>query len=802
MTAEEHTLTPEELEEQQVYQEFRKLLDAYLASNHRKKVDIITRAFNFAKQAHKGVRRRSGEPYIMHPIAVARIACEEIGLGSTSICAALLHDVVEDTEYTFEDIQNLFGTKIASIVEGLTKIAGGIFGERASLQAETFKKLLLTMSEDIRVILIKISDRLHNMRTLSSMQPSKQYKIAGETLYIYAPIASRLGLNRIKNELEDLSFKYEHPDDYQLIQDKLASTQAERDFVFREFTTPIRTALDGLGLTYTIEARIKTPYSIWKKMQDKHVTFEEIFDILATRIIFEPKQGEDEVNTCFNIYVALTKIYTLHPDRTRDWVNHPKANGYQALHVTLMSHRGEWIEVQIRSHRMQDIAEQGVAAHWRYESQKAAISSPAKPQGDSAQTDSHTQTPTTNGVHLQDDKRGTADDKMDSWIHTIKEILDDPQPDSLDLLDTIKLNLFASEIIVFTPKGEIKTMPTGATALDFAFSIHSFLGTNCIGAKVNHRLVPPTEPLNSGDQVEILTSRTLQVKREWLDYVTTAKARSKIQACLRKIDREKQAQGERQLRDFLTNHNIEYNPTILDKLRIFHQRSTAGHFLLDVATGTIALGDDDIHMLRGRGKGEGSSSFSWRSLIPFVKKESSTGTSAAKSENTNSQTFELPNSKTPALSAIDRKKIFVIDEQTINQCHIAPCCHPIPGDDALGYIDEANQTFTLHKLDCEEANKLKSQFGNNIVAVRWHMQRGHLFETTIHAEGADEVGTLFQIAEAIFKHRGLNVKGLNIQSDKGYFHADITVLVHDGKEVNALCEELLKIEAILKAVRV
>ena len=802
MTAEEHTLTPEELEEQQVYQEFRKLLDAYLASNHRKKVDIITRAFNFAKQAHKGVRRRSGEPYIMHPIAVARIACEEIGLGSTSICAALLHDVVEDTEYTFEDIQNLFGTKIASIVEGLTKIAGGIFGERASLQAETFKKLLLTMSEDIRVILIKISDRLHNMRTLSSMQPSKQYKIAGETLYIYAPIASRLGLNRIKNELEDLSFKYEHPDDYQLIQDKLASTQAERDFVFREFTTPIRTALDGLGLTYTIEARIKTPYSIWKKMQDKHVTFEEIFDILATRIIFEPKQGEDEVNTCFNIYVALTKIYTLHPDRTRDWVNHPKANGYQALHVTLMSHRGEWIEVQIRSHRMQDIAEQGVAAHWRYESQKAAISSPAKPQGDSAQTDSQTQTPTTNGVQLQDDKRGTADDKMDSWIHTIKEILDDPQPDSLDLLDTIKLNLFASEIIVFTPKGEIKTMPTGATALDFAFSIHSFLGTNCIGAKVNHRLVPPTEPLNSGDQVEILTSRTLQVKREWLDYVTTAKARSKIQACLRKIDREKQAQGERQLRDFLTNHNIEYNPTILDKLRIFHQRSTAGHFLLDVATGTIALGDDDIHMLRGHGKGEGSSSFSWRSLIPFVKKESSTGTSAAKSENTNSQTFELPNSKTLALSAIDRKKIFVIDEQTINQCHIAPCCHPIPGDDALGYIDEANQTFTLHKLDCEEANKLKSQFGNNIVAVRWHMQRGHLFETTIHAEGADEVGTLFQIAEAIFKHRGLNVKGLNIQSDKGYFHADITVLVHDGKEVNALCEELLKIEAILKAVRV
>ncbi|MDO4950431.1 MAG: HD domain-containing protein [Bacteroidales bacterium] len=804
----DNALTPEELEEQQVYQEFRKLLDAYLASNHRKKVDIITRAFNFAKQAHKGVRRRSGEPYIMHPIAVARIACEEIGLGSTSICAALLHDVVEDTEYTFEDIQNLFGTKIASIVEGLTKIAGGIFGERASLQAETFKKLLLTMSEDIRVILIKISDRLHNMRTLSSMLPSKQYKIAGETLYIYAPIASRLGLNRIKNELEDLSFKYEHPDDYQLIKDKLASTQAERDFVFKEFTTPIRTALDGLKLNYSIEARIKTPYSIWKKMQDKHVTFEEIFDILATRIIFEPKEGEDEVNTCFNIYVALTKIYTLHPDRTRDWVNHPKANGYQALHVTLMSHRGEWIEVQIRSHRMQDIAEQGVAAHWRYESEKAVSPSTAQPQDNPVSTETPAEIQPANGNPTEEDKRGAADDKMDSWIHTIKEILDDPQPDSLDLLDTIKLNLFASEIIVFTPKGEIKTMPTGATALDFAFSIHSFLGTNCIGAKVNHRLVPPTEPLNSGDQVEILTSRTLQVKREWLDYVTTAKARSKIQACLRKMDREKQAEGERLLRDFLTGNDIEYNPTILDKLRIFHQRTTASRFLLDVATGTIALGDDDINMLRGHDNGEGSS-FSWRSLIPFVKKESNAATSAAKSEGSkntgrepNRDSQSSPDNSSSFLSTIDRKKIFIIDEQTIDHCQIAPCCKPIPGDDALGYIDEATQTFTLHKLDCEEANKLKSQFGNNLVAVRWQMQRGHLFETTIHVEGADEMGTLFQIAEAIFKHRGLNVKGLNIQSDKGYFHADITVLVHDGREVNALCEELLKIEAILQAVRV
>ncbi|MCH5179358.1 MAG: bifunctional (p)ppGpp synthetase/guanosine-3',5'-bis(diphosphate) 3'-pyrophosphohydrolase [Prevotellaceae bacterium] len=759
----EKTLTGEELEEQQVYQSFRKLLDAYLASNHRKKVDIITRAFNFAKQAHKGARRRSGEPYIMHPIAVARIACEEIGLGSTSICAALLHDVVEDTEYTFEDIQNLFGIKIATIVEGLTKISGGIFGERASLQAETFKKLLLTMSEDIRVILIKISDRLHNMRTLSSMRPNKQYKIAGETLYIYAPIAGRLGLNTIKTELEDLSFKYEHPDDYELIQNKLAATQAERDVVFREFIKPITTALDRLGLVYTVDARIKTPYSIWKKMQDKHVTFEEIFDILATRIIFEPKEGEDEVNTCFNIYVALTKIYKLHPDRTRDWVNHPKANGYQALHVTLMSNRGEWIEVQIRSRRMQDIAEQGVAAHWKYK----------------AQTEEH----------------NVSDEKMDGWIHTIKEILDDPQPDSLDLLDTIKLNLYASEIIVFTPKGEIKTMPAGATALDFAFSIHSFLGTNCIGAKVNHRLVPATEPLNSGDQVEILTARTQQVKREWLDYVTTAKARSKIQACLRKFDREKQVEGERLLRNFLTQKGIEYNTTILDKLRVFHQRATAGKFLLDVAMGIIALGDDDISYLKGQGKG---GKISWRSLIPFVK----SGDNHAPQALLDRKDAHSVVNDDAFISKIDRKKIFCIDELTIEHCNVATCCHPIPGDDALGYIDEAEHIFTLHKRECEVATKLKSQFGNNIVAVKWAMQRGHLFETTIHVEGADKKGTLFHIAESIFKRSGLNIKGMNIHADKGFFHADLTVLVHDVREVSTLCTDLLKIEAILKAIRV
>ena len=356
----------EELDEKLIGDAYQRLLDTYSASRHRQKVDIITKAFNFAKQAHKGVRRLSGEPYILHPIAVAQIACEEVGLGSTSICAALLHDVVEDTDYTTEDIENIFGTKIAQIVDGLTKISGGIFGEQASAQAENFKKLLLTMSDDIRVILIKICDRLHNMRTLASQPASKQYKIAGETLYIYAPLANRLGLNKIKTELEDLSFKYEHPDEYAAIERKLQSTQTSRHELFDLFTSPIEQALDKMGVKYVIKERVKSPFSIWNKMQNKHVSFEEIYDILAVRIIFTPKHREDEINECFNIYVAISQIYKAHPDRLRDWLNHPKANGYQALHVTLMSKQGRWIEVQIRSDKMDEIAEQGFAAHWKY----------------------------------------------------------------------------------------------------------------------------------------------------------------------------------------------------------------------------------------------------------------------------------------------------------------------------------------------------------------------------------------------------------------------------------------------------
>ena len=484
----------QDADEKLVNDAFQRLLDTYSASRHRQKVDIITKAFNFAKQAHKGVRRLSGEPYIMHPIAVAQIACEEVGLGSTSICAALLHDVVEDTDYTVDDLSNIFGPKIAQIVDGLTKISGGIFGEQASAQAENFKKLLLTMSEDIRVILIKICDRLHNMRTLESQPANKQYKIAGETLYIYAPLANRLGLNKVKSELENLSFQYEHPEEYASIKEKLKNTEVKRHELFDQFTEPIEAALNEMGIKYQIKERVKTPYSIWTKMQNKHVTFEEIYDILAVRIIFTPDKREEEINECFNIYVAISKIYKSHPDRLRDWLSHPKANGYQALHVTLMSKQGRWIEVQIRSDRMNEVAEQGFAAHWKYK------------DGEQAE--------------FSEDEN-----ELNDWLRTIKEILDDPQPDAMDFLDAIKLNLFASEIFVFTPKGEIKTMPAGCTALDFAFSIHTFLGSHCIGAKVNHKLVPLSHKLDSGDQVEILTSKSQHVQPAWINFVSTSKAK-------------------------------------------------------------------------------------------------------------------------------------------------------------------------------------------------------------------------------------------------------------------------------------
>ena len=742
-------ITPKEIaDEEMINQAFQELLNDYLHTKHRKRVEIITKAFNFANQAHKGIKRRSGEPYIMHPIAVAQIVCNEIGLGSTSICAALLHDVVEDTDYTVEDIENIFGPKIAQIVDGLTKISGGIFGDRASAQAENFKKLLLTMSNDIRVILIKIADRLHNMRTLGSMLPNKQYKIAGETLYIYAPLANRLGLYKIKTELENLSFKYEHPEEYAEIEEKLNATAAERDKVFNDFTAPIRTQLDKMGLKYRILARVKSIYSIWNKMQTKHVPFEEIYDLLAVRIIFEPRNVEEELNDCFDIYVSISKIYKPHPDRLRDWVSHPKANGYQALHVTLMGNNGQWIEVQIRSERMNDVAEQGFAAHWKYK-----------------------------------EGGGSEDEgELEKWLKTIKEILDDPQPDAIDFLDTIKLNLFASEIFVFTPKGELKTMPQNSTALDFAFSLHTDIGSHCIGAKVNHKLVPLSHKLQSGDQVEILTSKSQRVQPQWEVFATTARARAKIAAILRKERKANQKIGEELLSEFLKKEEIRPEEAVIEKLRKFHNFKNEEELLAAIGSKAITLGEADKNELREK------QTSNWKKYLTF-----SFG-------NSNK---EKPEEKEPQeQEKINPKEILKLTEESLQKKYImAECCHPIPGDDVLGYVDE-NDRIIIHKRQCPVAAKLKSSYGNRILATEWDTHKELSFLVYIYLRGIDSMGLLNEVTQVISRQLNVNIRKLAIETNDGIFEGKIQLWVHDVEDVKTICNNLKKIQNIKQVNRV
>jgi len=740
----------EEADNKMIDEAFQKLLDTYTSSRHRQKVDIINKAFNFARQAHKGVRRLSGEPYIMHPIAVAQIACEEIGLGSTSISAALLHDVVEDTDYTVEDIENIFGQKIAQIVDGLTKISGGIFGEQASAQAENFKKLLLTMSDDIRVILIKIADRLHNMRTLESQPANKQYKIAGETLYIYAPLANRLGLNRIKSELENLSFRFEHPEEFRKIQAKIANTQEKRDILFNEFTKPIKEELDKMGMKYELKMRVKTPYSIWNKMQNKHVSFEDIYDILAVRIIFTPSSLENEIQECFNIYVALNKIYVSHPDRLRDWVNHPKANGYQALHCTYMSKKGQWIEVQIRSERMNEQAEQGFAAHWKYKDKDS--------DGDN---------------NISEDEG-----ELNEWLRTIKEILDDPQPDAMDFLDAIKLNLFASEIFVFTPKGEIKTMPTGCTALDFAFSIHTFLGTHCIGAKVNHKLVPMSHKLSSGDQVEILTSKSQHVKPEWINFVSSAKAKAKIQAILRKDCRESLTSGENILREFLKKHDIEYSGDVVDTLCQNYEKTKAEDLFVAIGEKKIILGDKDLDRIKG--KNSQKSGKGWKKYVPFIGR------------NKKSNAADIKPEPITVGKDFNKKAPVYISEETFNNYQYPSCCHPIPGDDILGYIDNKNH-IEIHKRSCPVANKLKASYGNRILDAKWKMHKELFFDSTIEIKGIDRIGLLKEVTLVISDQMNVNIHRVTITCDEGIFDGKIELRVHDRDDVNKIVKNLKKI---------
>lgn len=740
-------------DEQMIQNGFNQLLNDYLNSNHRRKVDRIRKAFNFANQAHAGVKRRSGEPYIMHPIAVARIVCREMGLGSTSICSALLHDVVEDTEFTVEDIRDMFGDKIAQIVDGLTKISGGIFGEQASAQAENFRKLLLTMSDDIRVILIKIADRLHNMRTLGSMLPAKQFKIAGETLYLYAPLAHRLGLFSMKTELEDLSFKYEHPQEYGFINAKLKASEENRNKLFEHFAAPVDEKLKVMGLHYEMRARVKSVYSIWNKMETKGVTFEDIYDIYAVRIIFDPLPGVDEKNQCWDIYSAITDVYRIRPDRIRDWVSRPKANGYQALHLTVMGPDGQWVEIQIRSRRMDDIAEKGFAAHWKYK--EASVEE---------------------------------DTELDKWIQTITEILESPDPNALDFLDTIKLNLFTSEIFVFTPKGDIKTLPQGATALDFAYALHSDIGNKCIGAKVNHRLVPLSHPLSSGDQVEILTSRSQEPQQEWLGFVTTAKARAKIDAVLKRVRKEMVKAGEAKVVAAFKRADVEANTSSLDKICIYFGFNKRDEFYFSVEKGDVILPENLKKLLKEKTDNV---------LFKYVKQ--ALGVASGKDKIVVEPAEGVSKKEKPKY---DKKKPYLLKEESFERNYvIAECCKPIPGDDSLGFIND-DGNVVVHKRSCPIAMRLKSSFGERILNTVWSSHMNASFEATLEVKGIDSIGVLNTITKTISEEFNVNIMRLLIEAKDGVFEGKIKMKVHDVEDIQQLCVTLSKIQNIKSVGRV
>lgn len=735
-------LTTEE-EEQLINAEFADLLRGYLASPHRKKVEIIERAFNFARMAHKGIRRRSGEPYILHPIAVAKIASQEIGLGSTSICAALLHDVVEDTDYTVEDIRQQFGRKIAELVNGLTKISGGIFGDKASAQAENFRKLLLTMSEDIRVVLIKMADRLHNMRTLSSMPPGKQYKIAGETLYIYAPLAHRLGLFSIKTELEDLSFKYEHPAVYDRIAEQIKASEAKRLAVYSDFSAPIKERLEGMGLDYEAKARVKSVYSIWRKMETKKIPFEEVYDLYAMRIIFNCDDPASEKRICWEIYSAITDIYRLHPERTRDWISTPKANGYQALHLTVMGPDGNWVEVQIRSRRMDEIAEKGFAAHWKYKI-----------------------------------GNGEEESELTVWLRTIKDILEDPNPNAVDFLDTLKLNLFSAEIVVFTPKGELVTLPQHSTVLDLAYALHSELGNHCIAGKVNHKLVPISHQLQSGDQVEVLTSRTQKPNPEWIDFLATAKARTRLRSALRREQAPIIEKGKEILARFLDDGEVKETNEVITKIMRYFHIPTREQLFYKLGSEEVTL---DGYILKDSPK----------TSPGLLKKLFRIGTG---------RTSSAPATEESAPAKINPKEVFELELDGDSQNFVfSPCCHPIPGDDVMGFINDEGKV-EIHDLTCPRAQVLKATFGPRIVATRWKKVDRPL-PAVIAIDGVDRHGILQELTQLISNQLNIDIRSLHIDTDKEVFTCRLGVLVRDAATIKNLCSEIKKIKGVQRAVR-
>ena len=698
--------------------------------------NFIKRAFFLAKEAHEGVRRRSGEPYLLHPIAVAKIVIDEIGLGVKSVVAALLHDVVEDTEYTVEDMERIFGPKIASMVDGLTKMSG-VFNADTSEQAEYFRKVLLTLSDDVRVILIKIADRLHNMRTLGSMPLNKQIKITGETIYLFAPLAYRLGLYSIKSELEDLCMKYRFPQQYAEITQKLHESEASRREFIDKFNAPIIAALNRDNFNYEISGRVKSVYSIWSKMQRKQIPFEEIYDLFAIRIVFKPLPFPSEKTQCWQIYSTITDIYTPKPDRLRDWISMPKANGYEALHSTVMGPDGVWVEVQIRTQRMEDIAERGFAAHWKYK--HATIS--------------------------QDE------DEFDKWLKQIRAALNSPTENAVDFLDNFKLSLYTSEIVVFTPKGEARKMPFGATALDFAYDIHSKIGNNAISAKINHKLEPITTQINSGDQIEIITADTARPKPEWLEIVTTAKAKSAIKSFLKRERQNNIERGMQLLEEKMKSLNIQLSGRVLRKIVPIYECNNKEELYSKIGAGIISL-DDLEKVLKVNAKSK-ILKF-WTLFIPQKKEEG--------------DETPQPGDIAPAKDLPDNEPQF----------EIADCCKPIPGDKVVGYRDPATGRIIVHKATCDELNRLAAQYGKNIVKeeLKWSQHKAMSYLVTLELRGIDRQGLLLDLAKVVSDDFNINIREVNIHSHDGIFEGNVSLYVKDAESLSAVMDKMRKIKGI------
>lgn len=729
---EEHVIDIE-AENKEIRKRYRALLRACKPTLQRGDKREIRKAFDLALESHKGMRRKSGEPYIYHPIAVAQIAAEEIGLGTTSIVCALLHDVVEDTSVTLQDIEAQFGKKVARIIDGLTKISG-IFDPNSSIQAENFRKMLLTLADDVRVILIKLADRLHNMRTMEYMARHKQLKIASETSYLYAPLAHRLGLYAIKSELEDLSMKYTDPDTYKFIAKKLNEKKAERERFVQDFIAPINEILQAEGIKADIFGRPKSIHSIWNKMRKKSIPFEEVYDLFAIRVIIDTVD-EKEKTECWKVYSIITDLYRPNPDRLRDWISSPKGNGYESLHTTVMGPRGQWVEVQIRTKRMNEIAEKGFAAHWKY-------------------------------------KESNSDSGLDQWIQKVRDILNNPEPDALDFVDDFKMNLFSDEIFIFTPKGTLVQLPHNATALDFAFEIHSDIGATCIGAKVNHKLVPLSHKLQNGDQVEIITSSKQTPKEDWLNFVVTAKARSKIKSALKEEKRRIAEDGKEILERKMKSLKITYNTDNINKIANFFKYQNSQDLFYNVAKGTIDM----------------------RALRDFVATE--------KSEDANTHVVQ---SHLAGLSDKINKKetdtILIGDDLQQIDYTLAPCCNPIPGDDIFGFLT-VNEGIKIHRTSCPNASRLMANYGYRIMKAQWaSSKRDVSFLTGLRIVGIDDVGLINKITTVISQNFHVNIRSLSISSDEGIFDGTIMIYVNNIDQLENLIKNVKKIPGITAVTR-